>query len=90
MKLSPIKFGLAGVLSTAIIWIVCSAFITFTPDMMWCMTEHVTHMNFEGLGQDQDTNWTLTTTGFFSGMFLWCLTIGVFLWLFAIIYNYVD
>ena len=88
MKLDPIKFGLAGVLSTAILWIVCSAFVAFSPNMMWSMTEHMTHMNFDGLGHD--TTWTLTTTGFVSGLFIWCLSVGVFLWLIAIIYNYLD
>lgn len=88
MKLDAIKFGLAGVLSTAILWIVCSAFVAFFPDMMWSMTEHMMHMDFQSMGHDM--TWTLTTTGFVTGLIVWPLSAGIFLWLIATIYNYFD
>ena len=88
MRLNPIKFGLAGLLSTATFWIVCSAFVALSPNMMWSMTEDMTHMNFEGLGNDM--TWTLSTSGFVIGLIVWSLSVGVFFYLLAIIYNYLD
>ena len=88
MKLDAIKFGLAGALATAIIWVICSALVAFSPDMMWNMTEQMTHMDFQSLGHDM--NWSLSLSGFVTGLIVWSIGVGVFLWLIAASYNYLT
>ncbi|MBT8143024.1 MAG: hypothetical protein HKN88_08230 [Gammaproteobacteria bacterium] len=87
MKLNAAKLALSGALSTAILWILCSLFVVFSPDMMWNMTEHMTHMDFQSLGHDM--SWTMSMTGFMTGLIVWSLCSAVFLWLLAVIYNYI-
>lgn len=88
MKFDAIKFGLAGGISTAIIWVICSALVALSPDMMWNMTEQMVHMDFQSLSHDM--NWSLSMSGFVTGLIVWSVSVGVFLWLIAASYNYLT
>jgi H+/Cl- antiporter ClcA len=81
MRINPTKFALAGAITTAIIWVVCSILVFAMPSPMMNMSGHMVHAN---LG---DMNWTLSLTGFVVGLISWSLSVGIFGWILAYIYN---
>jgi hypothetical protein len=48
---------------------------------MMTLTGHMVHANLDAM------SWSMTTTGFFVGLFAWSLMAGFIAWLIASIYN---
>lgn len=81
MKLHSLKFAIAASLTTAIIWLICSTIVLLLPDMSMIMAGDMIHMNTRVM------MWSLTFSGFISGLILWSASIGISAWFFAVIYN---
>lgn len=81
MKINPKFFGLASAITTAIVWVLCSAIVFMMPSPMMNMSGHMVHAN---LG---DMNWTLSFTGVLVGLVAWSLFALIFGWVLAYIYN---
>lgn len=81
MKLDAGKLFLATVISLAIVWAVCSAFVAFLPGAMMGASGHMVHADFGHLA------WTLTWPGFILGGILWSVLGGAITWLVATVYN---
>ncbi len=81
MKLNSLNFAFAASLTTAIIWIICSLLVFSLPQMTMMMSGDMIHMD------TQNMMWSLTLSGFFTGLIVWSVTFGVTAWIFAVIYN---
>jgi hypothetical protein len=81
MKCDTNKLFIATTITVAIAWIVCAAFVAFLPTAMMTLMGHMIHANLDAM------KWSMTTTGFFVGLFAWSLMAGVIAWLTARIYN---
>lgn len=81
MKLHTIKFTIAAMLATAIIWSVCSLLVYSLPQLTMMYSGDMMHMN------TQEMMWSLTPSGFMRGLVIWSVCAGVSAWIFAAIYN---
>jgi hypothetical protein len=81
MKINSLSFGLAGAITTAITWTICSLLVWMMPGPMMAATGHMVHMDMTKFG------WMLSPMGFLSGLIVWSLFVGVFGWILATIYN---
>lgn len=81
MELNSKAFANASAAASAVLWIVCSAFVAMLPGMMSNMTGHMLHFDMEPHG------WTLTLTGFVFGLIIWCVAAWIAGWLMAFFYN---
>ena len=81
MKIDALKFGLAGAITAAIVWTVCSLFVWMVPGGMTNITTNMMHMEM-GRG-----GWTISPVGVVWGLVGWSLFTGIFAWLLATIYN---
>jgi cell division protein FtsX len=81
MKINSLSFGLAGAITTAITWTICSLLVWMMPGPMMSTTGQMVHMDMTTLG------WMLSPMGFFWGLIVWSLFVGVFGWILATIYN---
>lgn len=81
MKIDPLKFGVAGAITAAIVWIICSLLIWIIPGAMMNMTTNLFHMEMGKSG------FVLTPVGVIWGLVGWSLFTGIFAWLSATIYN---
>jgi len=81
MKIDPLKFGVAGAITAAIVWIICSLLIWMIPGAMMNMTTNLFHMEMGKSG------FVLTPVGVIWGLVGWSLFTGIFAWLSATIYN---
>lgn len=81
MKINSLNFALAGAITAAIVWIICSLFVWAIPGPMMSMTGNLVHMDMAKVG------WELSPLGVFWGLIVWSLFAGVFAWLLAAIYN---
>ena len=81
MKINSLNFGLAGAITVAVVWIVCSLLVWVMPGPMMSMTGAMVHMDMTKFG------WELSPLGVFGGLIVWSLFAGIFAWLLAAIYN---
>lgn len=81
MKLNSAKFALAAILTTAIIWIICSLLVFLLPQATIMASGDMIHMDI------QNMMWSLTLSGVIKGLILWSLSVGLSAWIFAVIYN---
>jgi len=82
MKLDAMKLGIAAVLTTAVIWAVCTALVALLPGSMMGLSGHMVHADLGEL------SWTLTWAGYFVGLVVWSVSAGVAGWLFGMFYNW--
>jgi 2TM family of unknown function (DUF5676) len=75
------KFSAACMLTTAILWIGCSALVVVMPETMWQMTGQMIHVEL------QQTSWSMSGPGFFSGLLCWSALAGLTGAVLAAIYN---
>lgn len=81
MKIDAVKLGMATALVFAIIWVICSALVTFIPGAMMQMSGHMLHADLSGL------RWSMHWTGFFYGLVWWSILPGILVWAIAAVYN---
>lgn len=81
MKLKPIQLGLAGTVTAAVLWLLCSLLVFILPEMMMRMSGAMIHADLSGL------NWTLTLSGVLLGLVSWSITAGVTGWVLGYFYN---
>lgn len=81
MKLDSSKFALAAAYASAIIWVLCSLVVMLVPDMSMHASGYMMHSDFSAM------QWQMHFTGFLVGLILWSVSVGVFAWLMASIYN---
>lgn len=81
MKLDAIKLGLAGAITAATLWLLCSLLVGVMPSMMLSMSGDMLHMQLHEMG------WHLTLSGVLTGLVAWSFVAGVTGWLLATIYN---
>jgi hypothetical protein len=81
MNIDANKIGISSAISFGILWVVCSAAVHFMPQPMMMITGHMMHADLTTLG------WTLTFSGFLTGLVAWAAIAGVSGWLIASIYN---
>lgn len=81
MKLDPGKVALAAVLTTTILWIICSLVVAIFPGGTMHASGYMTHSDFSGM------RWDMHLTGFVFGLIIWDLVVAVAGWGFATIYN---
>jgi len=81
MQLHTVKFALAAILTSAILWIVCSLLVFSLPQLTMMYSGDMMHMN------TQEMMWSLTLPGFVKGLILWSVCAGASAWIFAAIYN---
>ena len=81
MRINPTKFALAGVITAAVFWVLCSVLVFILPNMMMNMSGHMIHANLSHM------NWTLSLTGFVIGLISWSIIAGLFGWILAYLYN---
>jgi hypothetical protein len=81
MNIDANKIGISSAVSFGLLWVVCSAVVHFMPQSMMMITGHMMHADLSTLG------WTLTFSGFLTGLVAWAAIAGVSGWLIASIYN---
>lgn len=81
MNIDAAKIGISSAISFGILWLVCSTAVHFMPQSMMMITGHMIHADLTTL------EWTLTLSGFLTGLVAWALIAGVGGWLIASIYN---
>ena len=81
MKINALNFALAGAITAAVLWLICSLFVWLMPGGMMNVTTNMMHVEMAKGG------WTLTLAGVVWGMVGWSLFVGVFAWMSATIYN---
>jgi hypothetical protein len=81
MTLNAFKFGLAGAISAALLWVVCSLLVMVLPATMLSVSGNMLHIQLTGVG------WHLTLIGAVKGLFSWSIIAGAAAWLLATIYN---
>ena len=81
MKIDPLKFGVAGAITAAIVWIICSVFVWMMPGAMMNMATNLFHMEMGKSG------FVLSAVGVLWGLVGWSLFAGIFAWILATIYN---
>jgi hypothetical protein len=81
MNIDGNKIGISSAVSFGILWLVCSAAVYFIPQPIMKITGHMMHADLSAVG------WTLTVSGFVTGLLAWAAIAGVSGWLIASIYN---
>lgn len=81
MELNANKFGFSMAVSASLVWIICSALVILAPATLLSLSSHMVHMDIRSLG------WSITYSGFLSGLVGWGVVSGVLGWLMAKIYN---
>lgn len=81
MKINSLSFAFAGAITAAITWTICSLLVWTMPGPMMATTGHMVHMDITKFG------WMLSPMGFFLGLIVWSVFVGVFGWILATIYN---
>lgn len=81
MKIDANKLFVATAITFAVSWIICAIFVGLLPVGMMTMTGHMVHMNLGSL------SWSMTFTGFITGLIAWSLLPGAIAWCIATIYN---
>ena len=81
MKIDPLNFALAGAVTAAVLWIICSLFVWLMPGGMMNVTTNMMHMEMARGG------WAISLVGAVWGLIGWSLFVGIFAWLLATIYN---
>ena len=81
IKINALKFGLAGAITAAVVWIICSLLIWMMPGAMMNMTTNLFHMEMGKSG------FVLSAVGVLWALVGWSLFGGIFAWLLATIYN---
>ena len=75
MSLDANRLAMSFGITSAILWIICSALVALTPGAMMAMTGHMFHATMEGI------SWTLTWAGFLIGLVAWVVCAAVAGWL---------
>ena len=81
MKLDAKRLSLAVGMVTAVLWVLCSAFVAMAPGPAMGITGHMVHADLSELA------WSLTLGGFFVGLVSWTMTAAITAWLIAWTYN---
>lgn len=81
MDLDAKRLALAVAGVTAVLWILCSAFVSVAPGPAMGITGHMIHADVSGF------TWSLTWAGFVVGLVSWTLSAAVPAWLVAWAYN---
>lgn len=82
MKLHTNKLALTTAIAFSVLWVICSVFIAFIPDLSMSLTGTMFHVNLSSMV------WTLTWGGFFIGLIAWAILGGISAWLIAFFYNH--
>lgn len=80
-KLNANALALSAVITTAILWVLCSLLVMLMPGMSMSMSGYMMHTDLSGM------QWQLGLAGFLAGLVLWSLLAGIMAWLFAFFYN---
>lgn len=81
MKLNALSLAFATSITTAIAWLICSLLVWTMPGPMMTTTGHMVHMDMTR------TVWMLTPLGFFGGLIVWSVLLGLLAWVLASLYN---
>lgn len=81
MKINALNIALASAITTAIVWIICSLLVWSMPGAMMNLSGNMMHMELGKVG------WMLSPVGVIWGLFGWSLSVGIFAWILATIYN---
>ena len=81
MKINPLKFVVAGAITAAIVWIICSLLVWMMPGAMMNMTTNLFHIEMGKSG------FVLSPIGVLWGLIGWSLFAGIFAWILATVYN---
>ena len=81
MKLDANALALSFGGATAILWVLCSAFVAITPGPMMSMTGHMLHADSSGFA------WSMTGAGFLVGLICWTSWAMVAGWLVGWLYT---
>lgn len=81
MQLIASKLAIASAITTAILWIICSAVVAIWPDPSMTLFGYMMHMDLSGI--PIMLNWT----GFIVGLIAWVIIAAVIAWLIAAFYN---
>jgi hypothetical protein len=84
VTLNANKLAMSFGISTAILWIICSAMVAVMPGPMMSITGHMYHANLEAL------EWTLTLAGFVIGLVGWVVSAAAAGWLIGWSYNRLE
>ena len=69
MSLDANRLAISFGITTAVLWIICSALVAIMPGAMMAMTGHMFHATMEGI------SWTLTWAGFLIGLVAWVVCV---------------
>ena len=81
MKIDAVKLGLATAIIFALIWVICSVLVVSIPGAMMQVSGHMLHADLSGFG------WSMHWGGFFFGLVLWSVLVGLIVWAVAGLYN---
>lgn len=81
MKLDPKGLALAVAIVTAVLWILCSVFVSIAPGPAMGITGHMVHADLS------EFTWSLSWGGVLVGLVSWTLAAAVPAWLIAWTYN---
>ena len=81
MKINALNLGLAGAITAAVSWMICSMFVWMAPGGMMNVTTNMMHTDMARSG------WTISPSGVAMGLVGWSLFVGIFAWFMATIYN---
>ena len=81
MKLDAKGLALAVAIVTAVLWILCSAFVSLAPGPAMGITGHMVHTDLT------EFSWSLTWGGVLIGLVSWTLAAAIPAWLIAWTYN---
>ena len=81
MNLDANRLAISFGLTTAVLWVICSALVALVPGAMMGMTGHMFHATMAGI------SWTLTWAGFLIGLVAWVVSAVVAGWLIGWFYN---
>jgi len=81
IPLDSVRMGLAVAMSTAGLWVVCTALVLVAPGPAMVATGGMVHAELDA------TAWVVTASGFASGLLVWSLGAGLFAATVSQIYN---
>lgn len=84
MKINTTAFVASIVMTTTLLWIICSLFVAIFPDLSAAITGQMLHMDSEQI--DFQLHWS----GFFLGLLNWIVSAVLAGWLFSLFFNRLD
>jgi len=78
------SFAISCSITAGFLWLICSVLVVFIPESMMSMTGHMFHADLSNM------LWTMTWSGFLTGLLSWVVVSGVTGLLLITIYNYLQ